>query len=295
MRLPERVLQDLASTTRFTDVRLLDRIDSTNRVAVEAAAAGAPEGLVVAADHQTQGRGRLGRRWDAPPGMALLVSVLLRPAGLPPERSQLVTAAVALAAADACGLVAGFTPELKWPNDLLVGDRKLAGVLAERAGDAVVAGIGLNVRAAPPGAAAAEEVAGHPVAREDLLVTLLRGLDRRCGRWDEVAAEYRRRLATVGRRVRVDGPPGGPLVGTATGVDPDGRLLVAVGSGAAAPVAVFAGDVLHLRPAAAGAPDPPDAGAPDPPAAGGKPDPPDAGEPGKPDPPAGAAAGAGDR
>src|SRR4051812_27340870 len=106
--------------------------------------AGAPEGLAAVADHQTAGRGRLGRAWVAPPGASLLLSVLFRP-DLAPERLHLTTAAVALAAAEACEAVAGVLPVLKWPNDLLVGDRKLAGVLAESRLPAVVVGIGLNV------------------------------------------------------------------------------------------------------------------------------------------------------
>ena len=101
---------------------------STNTVALEAAAAGEPEGYVVVADHQTAGRGRLGRAWVAPPGTALLVSVLLRP---PPATAHLAVSALSCAAAAACERVAGVTPVLKWPNDLLAGDRKLGGVLAE--------------------------------------------------------------------------------------------------------------------------------------------------------------------
>ena len=115
---------------KIWDVRRHADLDSTNRQAADLARAGAPEGVVVVADHQTAGRGRLGRVWDAPPGSSLLMTVLLRPA-LDAARLHLVTMAVALAAADACAEVAGFVPELKWPNDLVVQDRKLAGILAE--------------------------------------------------------------------------------------------------------------------------------------------------------------------
>jgi len=116
--------------TRFTSVRRLAEIDSTNRYLLDEARAGAPEGVVVVADYQHAGRGRLGRRWEAPAGSNLLVSVLLRPA-LAVEELHLCTVAVALAAADACERAAGLVPQLKWPNDLVVGDRKLAGILAE--------------------------------------------------------------------------------------------------------------------------------------------------------------------
>src|ERR1700731_1016213 len=112
------------------DVHWRSWVASTNAVAMEMARAGAPEGLVVVADHQTAGRGRLGRSWESPPGASLLASILLRPV-LPPARLALCAGAVALAAADACAALTGVEPRLKWPNDLVVGGRKLAGILAE--------------------------------------------------------------------------------------------------------------------------------------------------------------------
>src|SRR5439155_18288114 len=115
---------------KIWDVRRHADLDSTNRQAADLARAGAPEGVVVVADHQTAGRGRLGRAWEAPPGSSLLMTVLLRPA-LDAARLHLVTMAVALAAADACAEAAGFAPALQWPNDLVVQDRKLAGIIAE--------------------------------------------------------------------------------------------------------------------------------------------------------------------
>jgi BirA family biotin operon repressor/biotin-[acetyl-CoA-carboxylase] ligase len=239
----ERVRTALGDT-RFADVRWLAEVDSTMRHVADAAAAGAAPGLVAVADFQTAGRGRLGRTWEAPPGSALLMSILLDVADLPPPRRHLVTAAVGLSARDACAAIGGFTPDLKWPNDLLVGDRKLAGILAESSGAEVVVGIGLNLSAAPPGAVFAEEVADRPVARDQLLVALLQALDSRYGRWDAVAAEYRDACATVGRRVRVE-PVGGEVEGLAEGIDDDGRLLVRADGRL---VAVAAGDVVHLRP-----------------------------------------------
>jgi len=157
--------------TRFAAVHRFGEIDSTNRYLLDAARAGAPEGTVAVADYQRAGRGRLGRRWEAPAGSNLLVSVLLRPV-LPADELHLCTTAVALAAADACAAAAGLAPGLKWPNDLVVGERKLAGVLAEAApsapttgapgvrpaggggpaaGQVVVVGLGLNVGWPPPG------------------------------------------------------------------------------------------------------------------------------------------------
>jgi BirA family biotin operon repressor/biotin-[acetyl-CoA-carboxylase] ligase len=281
MRIDERVRAMLAATTRFRDLRFLDSVDSTNRYGRDAALAGTPEGLVVVADHQLAGRGRIGRAWEASPGSALLLSVLLRPRDLEPGRLHLVTAAVGLAAAAALRRVAGVEVDLKWPNDLLVGERKLAGILAEAidvrssppsgGGDpggnpgggppglevegppvgvgAVVVGIGINVSAAPVGAVGLEEAAGRSVARVDVLVALLEELEARYGRWDAVAAEYRATCATVGRRVRVEGPVGSFRTGTASGIDADGRLVVA-DEATGTEVALSVGDVVHLRPAA---------------------------------------------
>jgi BirA family biotin operon repressor/biotin-[acetyl-CoA-carboxylase] ligase len=229
-------------------------IDSTNREAADLARAGAPEGVVVVADHQTAGRGRLGRTWAAPPASSLLTTVVLRPA-LPAGRVHLVTMAVALAAADACADVAGFMPDLKWPNDLIVGDRKLAGVLAEAAfdGDAVqwvVVGIGLNVNwpdelpdELRDVAVAANHVANHDVDRDALLETLLRELETRYAALDAVVADYRVRCVTIGRVVRVE-LAGETFTGQALDVDADGHLIVGTGVGART---VTAGDVVHVR------------------------------------------------
>ena len=129
--------------TRFGPVRRFAEIDSTNRYLLDEARAGAPEGAVAVADYQSAGRGRLGRRWEAPPGSNLLMSVLLRPT-LTLDELHLCTVAVALAAATACERGAGVIPVLKWPNDLMVGGRKLGGILAEAlpAGTAPVGGVG---------------------------------------------------------------------------------------------------------------------------------------------------------
>ena len=133
-----------ASPTSFGEVRWLSEIDSTNRYLTDEARAGAPTGLVVVADHQTAGRGRLGRTWVAPPGASLLVSLLLRPT-VAADRRHLLVMAAGLAMAEAVEAETGVVAGLKWPNDLLVGERKLAGILAEVAGDALVVGIGVNI------------------------------------------------------------------------------------------------------------------------------------------------------
>lgn len=263
--------------TRFAEVRWFDEIDSTNRYLAELAQAGEGGPLVAVADHQTAGRGRLGRRWEAPPASNLLVSVLLSP-GLPPEELHLCSAAVALAAADACRELSGVDPALKWPNDLLVAGRKLAGVLAESVpltGDparrAVVVGIGVNVAwPPPPGDAGTASVpdelrdtatslareSSTPVDRTALLGALLGGLEPRARSLDDVAgrrrlmSEYRSRCDTLGQQVEVD-LPSGEVRGIAADITVEGHLLVDTG---ACLTTVSAGDVVHVRRAYHGAP-----------------------------------------
>src|SRR5581483_6389957 len=194
---------------------------------------------------------------SAEPGSALLVSVLLRPP-LPIAEVPVVLMAAGLAACDGVEAVAGFRPKLKWPNDLVVGDRKLAGLLTESTGDpepAVVLGLGLNVTAgAYPGgldqpATSCEEEAGRPVDRAELLVGLLRALESRystvlAGGRAATLEAYRADSATLGRRVRVELTGGDALEGEATAVADDGRLVVV---DAAGPHHVSVGDVKHLR------------------------------------------------
>lgn len=238
----ERTKQHLAASTRFDDIRELPEVDSTNRYLMELARAGAPEGVVVVADHQTAGRGRLGRTWDAPPGAALLASILLRPDAtvLPQDRWWQAPAAVALAAAAACARV-GAAATIKWPNDLLLGDAKLAGILAEAEADAaaLVVGIGINVAGAPDGAASL----GAPVARGPLLADLLEHLEGWCRRWEEVGGAYQAQCATVGQLVRVQ-TQARAFVGRAEAVEDDGRLRVLIDG---AVVRFSAADVVHLR------------------------------------------------
>jgi BirA family biotin operon repressor/biotin-[acetyl-CoA-carboxylase] ligase len=244
----------------------LDETDSTNRVVLDLARGGEPEGAVVVADHQTAGRGRLGRSWQAPPGASLLVTVLLRPT-IAVADAHLVTIAAALAAADACAAVAGVRPVLKWPNDLVVErdgtTRKLAGLLAEsvvRAGrvDAVALGMGLNVQWPAelpddlvPIATALNHEVGHDVDREAVLRGWLDCLDDRYSRLtapggtDALLAAYRVACGTLGRAVRVE-LAGETLHGTALDVTREGHLVVDVDGTRRV---VTAGDVVHLRPA----------------------------------------------
>jgi BirA family biotin operon repressor/biotin-[acetyl-CoA-carboxylase] ligase len=243
--------------TRFATVRIHDELPSTNTALLEEARDGAPEGLVLVADHQTAGRGRLGRTWSAEPGTALLVSVLLRPP-LPIDEIPLVLMAAGLAACDGVEAAAGFRPQLKWPNDLVVSDRKLAGLLSEAAGGepAVILGLGVNVAAGayPPelagDAISCEEVASATVDRAELLVGFLTALESRyatvlTGKRHDTLSAYRADSATLGRRVRVELTAGPPLEGRASRLADDGQLVVVDDAGTEHSVNV--GDVKHLR------------------------------------------------
>jgi BirA family transcriptional regulator, biotin operon repressor / biotin---[acetyl-CoA-carboxylase] ligase len=237
---------------------------STNADLLARAAAGEPEGAVLAAECQSAGRGRLGRTWTAPPRAALTFSVLLRPSAVPRARLGWLPLLAGVAVAAAVRAVAGVDAQLKWPNDVLAGPAKLAGILAEAAGDAVVVGIGVNVSTGPaelpppgPGGLAATSLAIEGAATVDravLLAGILAGLERRYRAWSAVSgdtersglrAEYTGLCGTLGRRVRVELPGGRVLDGLAASVDTDGRLLISVPPDADLPVA--AGDIVHLR------------------------------------------------
>ena len=213
-------------------VEYAPRVGSTNDLARAAALAGAPDRTVFVADFQTAGRGRQGRAWLAPPGFGLLFSTLFRPASgdsVPLEYTM--RAALALAeAAEALGL----RPAIKWPNDLLLGDRKVAGILAESfasgQGRAVVVGCGVNVGAPPadlpPTATTLSAVAGRRLHRGRLLLAILRRLD---GWLSSPPADVRRawRARLWGRDQVVRALEGGePLVGTIADVADDGTLLL---------------------------------------------------------------------
>ncbi len=242
-----------ASSTPSTDapwlVRWLTEVDSTNRYVLDEARAGAPAGLVAVAEHQTAGRGRLGRTWVAPPAASLLMSVLLRP-DLPADQRHLVVIAAALAMAEAVEAETGVTAGLKWPNDLLVGDRKLAGILAEASGDAVVVGIGVNLHwedvpdELTEIATACNLEGGRPTTREAVLGAFLAGYQTRLANLIATRASYEARLVTIGRRVRIE-QPAGVLVGVAVGIDAAGHLLVRSDDETTVTVAV--GDVVHVR------------------------------------------------
>ena len=213
---------------------------STNDDLIARARGGAPEGTVVGADRQSAGRGRRGRAWLAARGHALLVSVLLRPPVAPVEAGMLPIV-VAVGTAEALGADA----RIVWPNDLLIGGRKVAGILCEMSADQervawAVAGVGVNVRSAPalddarwsPGALSDR---GPAPARADLLVELLAGLGRRYEEWTTegpgpVLAAFAARDALAGRRATVSLPEG-EVAGLCSGTDELGRLRLRTDAG----------------------------------------------------------------
>ena len=238
---------------------------STNDVASALAARGGAEGAVVIADAQTDGRGRRGRQWFSPPESGLYVSVILTPgrARVAPERAtMLLTLTAAVALADGIEASTGLAPEIKWPNDLLVGRRKLAGILAESVGGAgpssadasIVLGYGINVRpmAYPPEladrATSLESELGRPVDRAAVCAETLAALASRYdqlldGRFDAILDRWIARApASTGARVSWQGVSGA-MTGVTAGIDQSGALLVQVG---ARLERLFAGEVIWL-------------------------------------------------
>jgi BirA family transcriptional regulator, biotin operon repressor / biotin---[acetyl-CoA-carboxylase] ligase len=218
-------------------ITIVDETGSTNADLAAAAASGAANRSVLMARHQTSGKGRLDRRWEAPPGTNLLVSMLFRDV---PEHPHQLTQRVALAASRACFKVAGVSPVLKWPNDLLLNERKLAGVLAQAGGTEtkyVVVGIGLNIGWAPEGAVRL----GDGYDPVDVLDAMLVSYDDLP---DDITDIYRTSLVTIGQSVRVE-LGGSEVVGRALDVLPDGRLVVLDECGITH--RFDTGDIVHLR------------------------------------------------
>ena len=244
----------------WTDIRVVAETGSTNEDALKQAADGAREGLVIAADFQSAGRGRQGRRWLTRPGAALTFSVLLLPQPVRQAARGWLPLLAGVAVTAGLRQATGVEAKLKWPNDVLAGGGKLAGILAEQSGEAIVVGVGVNVLGGehdlPVATATSLERCGaERVDRTALLAAILAELGHRYLRWREIGPgdaaasglqrEYRSLCDTLGRQVRVQLPGDRELAGLAVDVDPMGQLLVRRRDGELA--AVSAGDVIHVR------------------------------------------------
>lgn len=239
----------------WTEVDVVEVTGSTNADLAAAAKHGAGQGRVLIAEAQTQGRGRLDRRWTSPARAGLTMSFLLRPTA---RREQWGTLSLAAAVAleETLRAVCGVHAKLKWPNDALVDGRKVCGILAQVEGDAVIVGVGLNVSLTeeelPVPEATSLHLAGAAVLdRETIAAAFLAHFAAVYRTWEAqgpaaVIERWRRNSATIGRHVAVSFPNGRKLSGRAVGIDADGCLQIDPGDGAVETIA--AGDIAHLRP-----------------------------------------------
>jgi len=243
-------------------VEVVEETASTNADVAERCRSGESEGLVLVAEHQTAGRGRLGREWVTPGRTSLTVSFLLVPGDTPADRWPWLPLLTGVAAAAAVHRVAGVEVELKWPNDVLVEGHKLGGILLERVeretgaapeSAGAVVGIGINCHQSQeelpiPEATSLAIVTGGPVDRSALLAALIEELAVQYDAWRggaDLREAYLALCRTPGQDVRVAVPGGGEVVGQAVDVDPAGRLVVRTEAGEEH---LGAGDVVYVRP-----------------------------------------------
>jgi BirA family biotin operon repressor/biotin-[acetyl-CoA-carboxylase] ligase len=253
---PAELRRSLAGRRFGTRLHVVPETGSTNADLAAAARVGAPDGTVILTEHQTAGRGRAGRTWEGESGRSVLLSALLRP-GPPADRGSLVVFAAGLAACDAVRVAAPRAAvALKWPNDVMVGDRKAGGILVEAEVASgvlahVVIGMGINVHQRPEdlpeGGISLDVAHGEAVDRGRLVVALLVALEDRLAQLESdrgvLVDDYRRTCATLGRLVLVE-RRSGRLAGTALDVSSTGALLVATELGVEE---VTVGDVVHVR------------------------------------------------
>jgi BirA family biotin operon repressor/biotin-[acetyl-CoA-carboxylase] ligase len=257
----QQVRDGLVTTRLGKRLHYFLEIDSTNSHAQRLAAEGADEGAVIIAEAQTHGRGRLGRSWISPPFVNLYFSVILRPR-LPPVDAPQLTLMAAVALTDTLAQFLQIPPIIKWPNDILVGGKKLAGVLTESSCDSkriefVILGIGVNLNypvASMPElirqrATSIVSVTEKSVSRELFLRRLIQDLDRCYGELEDagfhsIATRWEALFGLRGKKVRVE--MGDQVVtGTARGIDRDGALLLESEGGA--PLRIVAGDVVPVE------------------------------------------------
>jgi BirA family transcriptional regulator, biotin operon repressor / biotin---[acetyl-CoA-carboxylase] ligase len=255
-----RDIENVLATKRLgTQFHYFPELDSTNSYARALAEGGAPEGVVVIAEQQSQGRGRLARRWESPPYVNLYCSIILRPT-LPPHRAPQITLTTAVALSEAIASFSPVSPVIKWPNDILAGGKKLAGVLTEAVSDArkiefVILGIGVNLNyslEAMPAemrdrATSLSILAGQQINREDFARRLIQDLDRCYAILEDpgfaaLAPLWDARFGLRGRAVRVE-MVDRSITGRALGIDADGLLIIERDG---ARERVVAGDVIPV-------------------------------------------------
>lgn len=245
-------------------VDLVPKTGSTNADLAARARQGEVPGTVLITDYQSAGRGRQGRTWTAPPGSGIAMSILVRPDGIDPGRWTWLSLLAGLAVSDGVRRAANLPAVLKWPNDVLIADRKVCGILSERVdtveGSACVVGIGINVgldeeQLPVPTATslgiAARQLGARLPARTEVIATVVAAFELLYGRWEaqagndpSLAAAYAERCDTLGRQVRVVLSEQRSVEGIADRIDPDGRLIVRTTSGSDV---YGAGDVVHLE------------------------------------------------
>lgn len=255
--LPQEVQYDLGTRVLGKRVIFYETIGSTMDAAFRLGIEGAPEGTVICADGQTQGKGRLGRTWSSPKGKGIYISVILRPP-LPPADVAQLTLMSAVAVCEAVKEMTGIAAKIKWPNDLLAGDRKFAGILTELSAEMdrvrfVVAGIGINVSAPlsalPAHATSLKNETKMKISRVELAQEILRRLEHwydilKTEGFSSVLDQWKILSSTLGRHVRVV-DQSGDVEGVAVDLDEYGSLLIRKDSGVT--VRRSTGDVIQAR------------------------------------------------
>lgn len=256
---PEEICSQLGTEVIGSGIVHLDITDSTNNVAKELASSGAPEGVVVIAEEQSHGRGRLGRTWISPPGKGICVSIILRP-DISPIDAPKLTLLAAVALARTFNSYPGVEPGIKWPNDILIKGKKISGVLTEMNAELervnfIVLGIGINVNtkieelpeALMPIATSLSIETKREYSRREVLVNLLKNLEElylpfKNGNYSMMLEEWKKYSVTLNRSVRVVSQKE-VIQGKAIDLGEDGAMLVETVEG---PVRVLAGEVSFI-------------------------------------------------
>jgi BirA family biotin operon repressor/biotin-[acetyl-CoA-carboxylase] ligase len=259
--LSEQIRDSLTTRWLGRTIYYYDAVESTNLVATELARQGAPEGTVVLADQQHSGRGRGSRSWHSPAGVGIYCSVVLRPRTTP-ARAQLITLMAGVSIVKAIALLTGLSPRVKWPNDILVNDKKVAGILLESMMSKAqivysVIGFGINVNNGPADlpknirvkASSLLIELNKPVDRSKLLIETFSELERFCHKLQQedfpvILEQWRHCSSTLGQRVLI-WQKDRATEGIAVDLTEDGGLLVGVEGGKQ--IVIHAGDVEHLR------------------------------------------------